>query len=120
MIKKKEMIEFLEKYDDDDVIEYVGWDDYSECYDRPVSVVRRMRLPKRTEFRHKQCKYYEQIKVKDKLRGYCNRKEDFIREYHGYKSCDDFVHNTHEIDYCLECEHCYWNYGKCEGLIKRS
>ena len=120
MIKKKEMIKFLEKYDDEDVIECTMWSDYSEEYTKPVDVEFCMRLPKRTEFKHKECKHYEQIKIKDKLRGYCNRKEDFIREYVGYNSCDDFVHNTREIDYCLECEYCDWNYGNCEGLIKRS
>ena len=119
-MKKKEMLEFLENYDDDDIVGCVMWSNHSEDYSRPVDTIHRMRLPKRTEFQHEECENYQLIDVNGKKRGYCNYKEDFIKQYYYFDSCDHFSHKNRRIKYCLECKSCSWmeKIG-CEGLKRR-
>ena len=112
----KDLKEWCKDKKDTDKVVFCTYNWDSEAYTTPVDVELKISKPKPTDFKHKECKHYEIINVKGKDYGYCNRLESFI-EIEDWESCEDFEHNTSDVDYCLECRICYAHY-KCEALKK--
>lgn len=114
-MKIKDLKEFCKQYDDEYVVGFCEFSHSAEAFVKPVKVTIRPRLPKKTEFAHEECKYYEEIEVKGRIRGFCNLKDKFLTE-HSWHSCGNFASNN-DVEYCMECDECDWNYG-CRGISK--
>ena len=117
-MKIKNLRDFCNKYDDNLLVGFCTYSYNSEEYTEPVKVRLVPRLPKRTDFDHIDCKNHEIIDIKGKEREFCNYKDKFFSEYTSYHSCENFEpKNDVNINYCLECDPCYWNH-YCKGIKK--
>lgn len=116
-MKIKDLKRFCEKYNDEDVVGFCEFSYSSEEFTKPVDVAIKPRLPKKTEFKHKECKRYEEIEFKGKIRKFCNLRDKFLND-HSWLSCEEFVSKDNNVEYCLKCDDCNWNYG-CWGIRRR-
>lgn len=97
--KVKEIKAFLEDQHDEDIVQFFTFDYDSEGYTSLARIGRiEVRKPKRTEFCHTECKNCESIKIKGDNRHYCNKKDELLKIY-DEESCEDFQHNSYELEY---------------------
>lgn len=97
--KVKELKEFLEDKHDEDIVLFFTFDYGSEGYTSLARIGRLdVRKPKRTEFDHEECKFCEFVTIKGSDRCYCSRNDELLKRY-DVSSCEDFQHNSYELEY---------------------
>ena len=102
----KDLKEWCKNKNDEDIVFSCKYSYGSEAYTQPTSVVLRTRPSQKIDFDHEECKHFEIIEIKNKQRGFCNRKNEFFNKYDSKEACRKFESNK-EIDYCKECKSCY-------------
>lgn len=110
--KVEDLKKQLEEYPDEYIVNFYSFYDGSYC--KKVDVQLRFSLPRKTDFKHTECKYYEEMIIKGEIRGFCNCENDFINKDAGKGSCDNFIHKNKNVDFCLACTRCYKS--RCNGI----
>lgn len=96
--KVKDLKELLEDKHNEDVVQFFEFDYGSEGYTSIANIGRiNTRKPKRNEFEHSECKYCEEITVRDVKQLYCCKDKDIVYRHSG--SCDNFQHKKYELEY---------------------
>lgn len=97
--KVKEVKEFLEDKHDEDIVLFYEFDYDSEGYTSLARIGRLdVRKPKRTEFEHQECQFCETVTINGSNRCYCSKHDELLKTYN-IESCEDFQHNSYELEY---------------------
>ena len=97
--KVKEVKEFLEDKHDEDIMQFFTFDYDSEGYTSLTRIGRLdVRKPKRTEFEHQECKNCQMVTINSSNRCYCSKNDELLKIY-DVSSCEDFQHNSYELEY---------------------
>ena len=98
-MRVKDIKEWCKDKHPEDIVVFLGYcRQYDQDYHEKGVSKLKTKYPKKTDFKHEECKFCEEIEIKGTKRLWCNKKHDIIHKYN-WESCEGFEHKDYKDMY---------------------